>query len=88
MKMINKMLHQSADALFIIQINFLDHNLALLSFTQYDQHLQNVKKLTFFYMSKVSVQVHFLTLIPALPLLSEHWPNPNQCPIYVFLHLP
>ena len=55
MKMINKMLHQSADALFIIQINFLDHNLALLSFTQYDQHGQNVKKHLFFQPSMIFI---------------------------------
>ena len=58
MKIINKMLHQSADALFIIQINFLDHNLALLSFTQYDQHRQNVKKPPFFHVKSISTSTY------------------------------
>ena len=59
MKMINKMLHQSADALFMFQINFLDHNLALLSFTQYDQHRQNVKKNhLFFHVKSISTSTY------------------------------
>ena len=72
MKMINKMLHESAGELFIIQINFLDHNLALLSYHQYDQHPQNVKKLPFFQPSQCLLFDSFQIIAIKTGLLVKH----------------